>query len=818
MDALDTTLKNTDHKRTKTISRLGFGDTEEGLKLTEVYYPQYIGLFSSCVEAMRSKKGYKKTTKDMLELPIETLTSLSLNAAMTSMFTETNSLGNALRAIGAAVYMECYGQALSKWNEEETKRLEAMVKYRNGSLKHRRIALRSYARKLKNFSYEPWSDRERVCAGKAMLEVILEGPAFCLTEDRLLDLTPEAIEHLEDISSDLVLRRLVGVPMTGEPLEWQESTLHIPTPDGVPLPYSLVRSFQKPVRAHVDRAIRSGQAKPVLEALNAIQGVLWAINSPIVDLVKHCYANNIPVPGLPQQRDLPIPEKPMAWEDMTEDQRYAWRRKANEIATVNRGFIGERIVLSRDFATAEHLEGSEFWVPHNIDYRGRVYGVPHFQFQRQPHIRAMFQFAEGQLVDAEGLYWLKVHLANVGDFKKISKAPFDERVWWVDDNIERILATAAEPLADLWWLEADKTFMFVAACMALRDALDGKPVHLPVSFDGSCSGLQHLAAMSRCEDTGALVNLKNTKKPADIYQTVADLVKTKVTTDLSSNRVLEFRNKDKEVINTAKVSDLAQMLLDYGVTRSLVKRNVMTYSYSSKRAGMQDQILEDTMRPLHLQVLSGELEKHPFGADGGFAAARYLSEITYQSIVETVKRPAVVMKYLQDIARVMSHEGRPVTWTTPLGLPVMLRCPNIESHCIDLFLHDKGIKHRIKPRTATEVGGMDKHRATLAVAPSFVHAYDAAHLMMVVLKTKKQGITNVALVHDSFGCLPNEAARFRQLIKETFVQLYTENDPLKQIHQENCAVLDTHGYRLPDMPSKGSLQIEEVNHAEYSFA
>jgi DNA-directed RNA polymerase len=819
MDALETTLRNTEHKRLKTISRLGFGDTEEGLKLTEVFYDEYLGIFSSMLELNKRKNAHKKTTKLMLDLPLRTLVCVGLNAANTCLFNENSTLGNTLRTIGAAIYMECYGRALALWNEEEAKRLEALVKYKHGSLKHRRIALRGYAKKLQSFSFEPWTDQERICAGKLVLEAILEGRAFCLTKEQHLDLTPEAMAHLEDISSDLVLRRLVGVPMTGEPLVWDEGTLHIPTPEGVPLPYPLVRSFQKPVRAHVDRAIRNGQASKVLEALNAIQGVKWTINRPILDLVKHCYAHNIPVPGLPQQRDLPVPEKPLAWEEMTDDQRYAWRRKANEVATVNRGFIGERIILARDVATAEHLaDAGDFWIPHNIDYRGRVYGVPHFQFQRQPHIRAMFQFAEGQLVDAEGLYWLKVHLANVGDFNKISKQPFDERVWWVDDNCERLLATAADPLADLWWLEADKTFMFVAACMALRDALEGKTVHLPVSFDGSCSGLQHLAAMSRCEDTGALVNLKNSKQPADIYQTVADLVKTKVTADLLSERVLEFRNKDGEVINTARVADLARKLLDYGVNRSLVKRNVMTYSYSSKRAGMQDQILEDTMRPLQLQVLSGEIEKHPFGDDGGFAAARYLSEVTYQSIVETVKRPAVVMRYLQDIARVMSHEERPVTWTTPIGLPVMLRCPVMETDQVNLFLHDKGAKIRIKPRTASEAGGMDKHRATLAVAPSFVHAYDAAHLMMVVLEAKKQGIHQVALVHDSFGCLPNDAARFRQLIKETFVQLYAENDPLEQIKQENCAYLVTHGYKLPDVPTKGSLQIEEVNHAEYAFA
>ena len=818
MDALNDTLQKQDALRNRTIRDLGFGDTDEGRTLASTYFQEHLGLFSLMVDKNKKKNAHRKTTKLMLELPIETLTSVGLNAANTCLFNENSSLGNTLRTIGTAVYMECYGRALAQWNEEEAKRLEALVKRKHGALKHRRIAIRGYAKKLQSFVFTPWTDLERICAGKLVLEAILEGSAFCLDKDQRLDLTPEALKHLEDISSDLVLRRLVGVPMTGEPLRWEESVLHIPTPEGIPLPYSLVRSFQKPVRAHVDRAVRSGQAQPVLDALNAIQSVIWRINEPILRLVQYCHDHHIQVPGLPPSKDMPKPDKPMAWEDMTSDQRYVWRRRANDIETANRGFHGERKILAKDIATAKALMGQDFWVPHNIDYRGRVYNLSHFGFQRQSYLRAMFEFAEGQVLDAEGLYWLKVHVANVGDFNKVSKQDFDSRVWWVDEQIERILATAADPLSDLWWVEADKTFMFVAACMALRDALEGKSVHIPTSWDGACSGLQHLSSMARCEHTAQLVSLVPMKKPSDIYQTVANLAKQKIEADLTSSRILEFRNKEGEVINKAYVSDLARKLLDYGVTRSILKRNVMTYSYSSRRAGMQDQIMEDTMRPLQLQVLAGELEKHPFGDDGGYAAARYLSEISYNSIVETVKRPADVMKYLQNIARVMSHEQKPVFWSTPLGLPVMLRCPEVESECVDLFLHDKGIKHRIKPRSAYETGQISRHSAVQAISPSLVHSYDAAHLMMVVLEAKKQGINSLALVHDSFGCLPNDAARFRQIIKETFVKLYTENDPLEQIKQENCAHLDAHGYRLPDVPSKGKLQIEEVLHAEYAFA
>jgi DNA-directed RNA polymerase len=421
------------------------------------------------------------------------------------------------------------------------------------------------------------------------------------------------------------------------------------------------------------------------------------------------------------------------------------------------------------------------------------------------------------VLTSEGLYWLKVHVANTGDFNKVSKQSFDERVWWVDDNIELLIATGRSPLVNLWWLKADKPFMFIAACMALKDALEGLPVHIPVSFDGSCSGLQHLAAQSNCSETGALVNLLSSKKPADIYQTVADNVRLKVEQDLKSEKTLQFKVSENET-RTVHVSELAKMLMDYGVTRSLVKRNTMTFSYSSKRAGMMQQILEDTMRPLQLQLLSGEIDQHPFGDDGGYAAARYLSGLTYDAIVETVNRPAKVMRYLQQTARVMSHEGLPTFWTTPLGFPVMLRCPNTDTKCLNLFLHDKGIKITIQPRTMQETGGISKQLSVQAVAPSFVHSYDACHLMMVVLEAKKEEINSVALVHDSFGCLPNDAAKFRQIIKRTFVELYTQNNPLEQIRQENCVHLVTDGYKLPDLPTKGTLQIEEIIHADYAFA
>ena len=110
-------------------------------------------------------------------------------------------------------------------------------------------------------------------------------------------------------------------------------------------------------------------------------------------------------------------------------------------------------------------------------------------------------FADGEPIGEEGLYWLKVHVANCGDFEgadfiKVSKRPFAERVHWVEENLEKIKSTADEPLRELWWTKADKPFQFLAACFELSSALAqglAFESRLPISFDG----LQRLAASER---------------------------------------------------------------------------------------------------------------------------------------------------------------------------------------------------------------------------------------------------------------------------------------------------------------------------------
>lgn len=797
MDALDTTIEALERKAGRDERNFGLGFTEGAQRLISRHFKEYLGLYQSAISEAKASKGFFGRKRELLQLDPEVLTLASLEYGISSFNTlnrdsVVDPLSRVLWFIGRALEGECYGKAFREHNAQEAEWIEGLVKRSAGNLTYRKRMLKLIASK-KGFEYKPWSDSDLLNSAAWVVDNLTRGPLFTLDEDNQLTMTASALAEIEQIMADMVLCKPRGLPQSGPVQIWESTTMHLDS-----LPYQLVRTPQATVRKFVEREFRAGGMGPTLDAINHSQSVLWRINDRMVDLVKWAYEENLGrAVGLPARDNLELPFV-ADFEALSEPEKVKFMREKREKKTTNRGFIGERIVLAQHIAMAERLSGGPFWTPMNLDYRGRVYAIPTFNFQAADHIRSMFEFHEGQKLTKEGLYWLKVHVANCGAFDKIDKAPFDERVKWVDANRSHIVCVSrlTESYAS-YWMKADKPFMFVAACRALMDAEAGHPCHMPVSFDGTCSGLQHLCAMTHAPE-GALVNLTPTEKPNDVYQTVASRVESRIKDDLGG----EF-------------DAYAKMFLGFGITRSLVKRNVMTYSYSSKASGMTSQILEDTIKPLNFKVLVGELPTNPFGADEGqWKVANYLARHTYAAIEEVVEGPARAMEFLRSIAGAYAHEEKPTIWHTPLGFPVMMRYPNKETKIVNLFLHDRGI--RFQPAASTEVPGIKKSKSKNGIAPSFVHSLDACHLMMVLLACKQEGINSVALVHDSFGCLPNDCGRFRTLIKQTFKDLYTKNDVLSDIRKEALERLDTQ--KLPEVPPMGSLDLNQIMQAEYSFA
>ena len=397
----------------------------------------------------------------------------------------------------------------------------------------------------------------------------------------------------------------------------------------------------------IQEGIDDGSMSRCLSALNALQAVPYHINEFIMDTVDACYEQGIKLKKMPPKEDVAVCP-------------FDEPKQQAEVRRINRSYASQRVGLQFTLRVARSLVGKTFFTPYRFDYRGRLVPLTDFNFQRQDYVRAIFQFEKGEVVTADGLYWLKVHLANCGDFDKVSKKSFEARVAWVDSNRDAIISYANEPLEDLAWTSADKPFMFLAACAAYRDALAGLPVRLPVAFDGSCSGLQNLSAMTR-DLGGALVNLTPSAEPADIYNTVAIAVEKLMMADNGN--------------------PFARLWIEHGITRKTTKQQVMTLAYGVTHTGMTDQAMDNTMDELNERAALENIP-NPFSIsyttkkgefienDEGFHASTYLTKIVKQAAIGLVGRQMDAMEFLKGLCRPTTTANVAMRWTTALGFPV----------------------------------------------------------------------------------------------------------------------------------------------------
>ena len=248
--------------------------------------------------------------------------------------------------------------------------------------------------------------------------------------------------------------------------------------------------------------------------VNNIQNTPWRVNEWLFSIVENILENNITdyskpkdnpkcIAGLPYQEfvnvdDLVKPEQ--FGEVFTDDvgrvrhvrrEDYtAYYTRREEVLSKLEANNSRRIIYSVAFNLAKQFKKyEEFYFSYKADFRGRLYPVQQvFNPQATSNIKALMEFAEGVEPTEEGIYWLKIALANTYGYDKLS---YDDRVAWVEENMKNILASSNSPLEEVsFWTEADEPLMFLSGCKALSDALEGKLVHFPVPLDATCSGIQ----------------------------------------------------------------------------------------------------------------------------------------------------------------------------------------------------------------------------------------------------------------------------------------------------------------------------------------
>eukprot|EP00760_Papus_ankaliazontas_P036149 PhM_4_TR8224/c0_g1_i1/m.5814/K10908/POLRMT, RPO41; DNA-directed RNA polymerase, mitochondrial len=555
---------------------------------------------------------------------------------------------------------------------------------------------------------------------------------------------------------------------------------------------------------------------PMLRALDAVSKVPWKVSKYILHVQERILVDGyghhkIQASFHPlsfasvDNGTIPcaeLAEKGIHLQDRLQ-RRIFTEQKENDLKSL-REVNAVRIHYLMAMRTARNLASkSEIYFPHKLDFRGRMYPiVGRFNHTGSDPFRALIEFATPVPLGKEGLYWLKVHLANLMGMNKLT---YDERVQYIDNHVTDVVQSAEDPLGgDRWWQEGDEPVQALLACNELANALkysqgaENFPSTVPVHVDGSCNGLQHYSAIGRDEYGGRLVNLVPSERPQDVYNGILNEVINAVKRDAAADNEVALR-----CLGTGNGVDKNHL------RRKTIKRAVMTQVYGVTYYGMSEMIRQE---------LQNQNQSHQLWTSTAITEmAAYIRDRVIESLGVTFSQAQKARTWLDTVTTIIwrcQPQGmrQPFQWVTPLGL--IVRQPYLSGSHTMVYTPAGAVK------IDTGAVTFASRSQLTALPPNLIHSLDAVHLAMTALEMDKLGLPMVA-VHDSFWCHAAHLPQMSKILREEFRNLYTSYDPLwelkEQWEEQFFTDLRRHNVRLPDPPSRGTLDLEKVKDSPYFF-
>lgn len=566
----------------------------------------------------------------------------------------------------------------------------------------------------------------------------------------------------------------------------------------------------------------------VFDCVNKAQEVGWTINKQIYDI--HTWALKYKTEAFAE-----------IWELTNAESRATKLREAKAIGGIAKRFLGK---------TFYHL--------YYYDFRGRKYPTTAYLHEQGSDLaRGLLLRADKKRIGKEGFFWLMVSIASNwagdagrADGRKTDKIPLQDRFEWAMDNEDILLSYAERPKVNQEWMKADKPWQFLAACTELMrfriwqsELLDYENYDyesaLECYIDGSNNGSQHLAALTRDEVTAPHVNLVPLDLPGDLYKYVGDHVwgrldrlaaaygpELRSACEQYIDNLIELK---KAITNAEPKSELRQKLVeqikaykaeneslsgpscaifwlrikDQKHRRKIVKRNTMTLPYGGTSYGLGEQQIKDASK--HGIDLLYYME-HRWGA--------YMGREVYEDCRVSLKRPMQLLEVFENAGRAAEVRGEFLSWTVPVtGFPVV-------QHYTEGVIKKVWVQYGPPKGERLNTGYYEntyqvsvcfieehvpsKGRQAQGASPNAIHSLDAAHLTMAVSSADFP----ITTIHDSFGCLLADMPKLFRLIREKFVELYS-NDPLTSLMKDI-------GGDVSDVQI-GTLDISLVLDSEYAF-
>jgi DNA-directed RNA polymerase len=543
---------------------------------------------------------------------------------------------------------------------------------------------------------------------------------------------------------------------------------------------------------HGIRAVR-GTSRPIgspviVSALNALQATAFRVNQRVLDVARKLQENAEELSGrLVLGRYL----------ETRHDQPEAVRRSKT---------IRSALTIS---ALTSLQDAEEFYFPWNLDWRGRMYPATSLISPQGADLcKGCLEFADGTPLGKEGAKWLAIHLCNLaGADKEIvegeyrTRTPEEREAWTLNYSAEIVNVANSPETVRAWHLiggfglqkikrgkvvpvAVDKPWQFLAACFewaGYQEEGVGFRSRLAGALDGSCSGVQMLAGMTRDHSAGTMVNLVPAQRGDDYYGRMAAALSRRLydSVDVTDEKEL------------AHLEYWAEQTLD----RDLLKAPSMTKVYSAGAYTFAEQVQGKTGAPeQECMWLAAKI-------NGCFA--------------DVAPGMLLAMEYLQAVSDVLTEESMPLSWVTPAGLQV--EQARYETRTFEIKTPAVGGAPRKARMFSLNGDRLSKKGQRAGVAPNFVHGVDASHMAMVVNDLAAKGVRNFHMIHDSFGAPFAQCGEVFRSTREQFVELMS-GDLLRDWTEAVTAGLSAEGKaKLPNLPEYGDLDLNAVRDSVYAW-
>lgn len=556
---------------------------------------------------------------------------------------------------------------------------------------------------------------------------------------------------------------------------------------------------------------------PHILALDRIRQTGWSLNEPVLEVLKEN-----PPPDHLELADkngvlykYPVTGEPKRMPKVLfhlDGSKFLGKQDPRLQKMMSKFFEHKQIIDKADLVIKN---GNKFWQEATCDYRGRFYYAESFlEYQGSDMSRSLFLFQEPLVVTEDGYHWMLAHAANSYnesfDVAALKESQFIETDYITHLQQEELETISLDKMTfkdkvswglyNLAWIadkgkkkklmpEAEKPYAFLAVCIEIYNYLEARSngllyqSHLPIPIDGANNGWQHLAAVSKDKQAGALVSLTKSKIQKDFYVAVGkELIKQ--IPDWFEDRNMPMKH----------------------IRKGISKRGSMTRAYSAGKQRIAKNMYDDC----HME---GFTVKYNITQDD----CNMLAGNLITAINTVCAGPLKTTKYLQKLAAYELEKGKTsLEWVTPSGFKVVYKAyfqREVKQRGTIKGItgsKDGRITHVVKADVINkETGNKVPCRRSFAsgIAPNYVHSLDASHMAMVV--TRFDGC--FAAVHDSFATHASRVSMLQYVTKEQFVEQYSVDNYF-------TTILESIGSDFPnDHPKLGRLKINEVMNSDYFF-